>query len=142
MARHRFFHLLSLARHRVAKVTDRVCQEELGIGGAQLAALVIIHARPGLRQRELAEALGYNESAVTAALKRMIEADLVVRAPSRADRRAREIRLTARGTAIVDEAQPLIAGFNERLQEGFAAAELDAAAAFLERAIERFDPEE
>lgn len=142
MARHRFFYLLNLARHRVHKHTDRTAQAELGVSAAQLGAVFVIAREPGLSQRELAATLGYNESAVTALVRRMVEAELVERVPSPSDRRVMQIRLSAKGEDVLARARPLLRRFNTKLQRGFDEAELDAAARLLEAAIERFDPEE
>ncbi len=139
---HRFFYLLNLARHRVHKHTERVAQAELGVSAAQLGAVLVIAREPGLSQRELAATLGYNESAITALLRRMAEAELVERVPSPDDKRVLQIQLSARGRDVLTRAKPLLRKLNARLQRGFDEAELDAAARFLEVAIERFGPEE
>ena len=141
MARHRFFYLLNLARHRVHKHTDRVAQEELGVTNTQLGALFVIGSQPGISQRELARTLGINDSAITALVRRMSEAELLERVPSPDDARVMQIRASRRGARIIKRAKPLLARFNERLNEGFDEHELDVVARFLEAAIERFDQE-
>ncbi|MBX3269692.1 MAG: MarR family transcriptional regulator [Sandaracinaceae bacterium] len=142
MAKHRFFYLLNLARHRVHKHVDRVVLEELGVSAAWLGALFVVERYPGATQRELARALGFNDSAITALLRKLIEAELVARAPSEEDARAVRVTLTRRGAALAKRGKPLLARFNATLMEGFEPAELDAAARFLEAAIERFGEEE
>ena len=138
MAKHRFFYLMNMAGHRVFKHVDRVAQAELGVSAAQLGPLFVVARYPGSSQRELAAQLGYNESAITAQVRRLIEAELVERVPSPKDRRATKIELTAKGAEVVRRAQPLLARFNAMLMEGFEEAELDVAARFLEHAIEAF----
>jgi DNA-binding MarR family transcriptional regulator len=142
MARRRFFYLLNLARHRVYKRADRLCQERLGVSGAQLGALFVVVERPGLRQREIAEALGYNESAITALTHRMIEAELLERRPDPNDGRVSLVFATGHGKRVVGRARPVLAELNARLTLGFGADELDVAARFLEHAIESFSEEE
>jgi DNA-binding MarR family transcriptional regulator len=141
VSRHRFFYLLNLARHRVHKRTDRICLERLGVSGAQLGALFVVAERPGLRQRELAATLGYNESAITSLTSRMIAAELLERRPDRDDARASLLSATSRGKRIVARARPLLAELNARLTEGFSEQELDTVARFLTHAIAQFSEE-
>ncbi|MFK7987115.1 MAG: MarR family winged helix-turn-helix transcriptional regulator [Sandaracinaceae bacterium] len=138
MPRHRFFYLLNLARHRVFKHADRVAQEELGLSAAQLGALTVIGARPGRSQRELAQTLGYNESAITALMRRMREAELIERTPSVADRRVRTIDLSPKGRELVRASKPLLGRLQARLTDGFTDDELDVVARFLGAARTRF----
>lgn len=138
MPRHRFFYLLNLARHRVFKHADRVAQEQLGLSAAQLGALTVIGARPGRSQRELARTLGYNESAITALMRRMSEAELIVRTSSEVDRRVMTIDLSEKGRALVSASKPLLGRFQARLTEGFTEDELDVVARFLANAQSRF----
>jgi DNA-binding MarR family transcriptional regulator len=142
VAKHRFFYLLSLAKHRVHKHVDRVALDELGVSAAWLGPLFVIEDRPGVSQRELARELGTNESAITALIRKLIDAELVARTPSPDDARVVRLKLTRRGASIAKRARPLLARFNAMLMDGFEEDELDAAARFLERAIERFGSEE
>ena len=142
MSRHRFFYLLSHARHRVHKHTDRICQQELGISVAQLGLLFVVTSQPGQQERTLASSLGYNESAITALLRRMEEAGLVERRPDPDDSRVKRIFATTHGEALAKKARPLLDEFNAKLDEGFTPEELDVAARFLAAAIERFGDEE
>lgn len=141
MKRPRFFYLLNLARHRVHKHVDRVAQDELGVSAAWLGALFVIERHPGASQRELARALGFNESAITALLKKLIDAELVARDPSPDDARTMRLSLTRRGAALAKRGKPLLDRFNAMLMDGFSDEEIAAAARFLENAIERFGPE-
>ncbi|MCB9592490.1 MAG: MarR family transcriptional regulator [Sandaracinaceae bacterium] len=141
MTKHRFFYLLNLARHRVNKHVDRVALDELGISAAWLGALFVIGGQPGASQRELARSLGYNESAITALLRKLVDAELVERAPSPSDARVMQLQLTERGASLAKRGKPLLKRFNAMLMDGFDEPELDVAARFLENAIERFGPE-
>jgi len=142
VAKHRFFYLLNLSRHRVHKHIDQVAQRELGVSAAQMGLLFVIADEPGATQRRIAERLAYRESAITNQIKRLEEASLVERVPSAEDKRAMSVRLTARGEDVDRRARPLLAEWNARLMDGFSDEELDAAARFLSQAIERFGPEE
>lgn len=138
MPRHRFFYLLNLARHRVFKHADRLAQEELGLSAAQLGALTVIGAQPGRSQRQLAQTLGYNESAITALMRRMHEAELIVRTPSETDRRVMTIDLSTKGRALVTASKPMLRRLQARLTDGFTEDELDVVARFLANAQDRF----
>jgi DNA-binding MarR family transcriptional regulator len=68
----------------------------------QYRALVVLASRGPQSPGELALALGVHASTVTRMCDRLVAKGLVHRATSAADRRAVELRLTARGRRLVD----------------------------------------
>lgn len=141
MASHRFYFLLNVAQHALRRAAERRCQEALGITAVQLGALFVVGQRPECSQRDLAKALALKESAITGLVKRMLEAELLVRRVSEADARARVLTLSAKGRARIQRARPLIDDMNARLAEGYSESELALVARFLADVHTRFAEE-
>lgn len=116
MTDQRVFLLLQQAAHRLRVWADRRCVELAGVTTAQVGALFALHDAPMSTQRELAAALGQRESAVTAMVRRLLEAGLVSRHPSPDDHRAHLLALTGRGEATLATVRPVVAEFNAMLR--------------------------
>lgn len=72
---------------------------------SQFRALMVLGRRPGLAQKELAEALGLTPAATSTALRRLLASGLVRREADAADSRVVRLFLTADGQAIVNQMQ-------------------------------------
>jgi DNA-binding MarR family transcriptional regulator len=112
----RVFLLLQQAAHRLRLWADRRCVDLAGITAAQAGALFALRDTPMSTQRELARALGQGESAVTAMVRRLLDAGLVRRHPSPDDHRAHLLALTAAGEATLATVRPVVAEFNAMLR--------------------------
>lgn len=73
---------------------------ELGLHPGQELILMQLYDRDGQTQTELQQALGLDHSTISRAIKRMEQSDLVARAASGNDRRAKEVWLTDKGAAL------------------------------------------
>ncbi len=116
MTDQRVFLLLQQAAHRLRTWADRRCLELAGVTTAQVGALFALHDAPMSTQRELAAALGQRESAMTAMVRRLLDAGLVRRHPSPTDHRAHLLALTATGEATLATVRPVVAEFNTMLR--------------------------
>src|SRR5690606_40671513 len=67
----RLFFLLNMAQKKLFRHVDAVCERELDASVTQLAALMLICQQPGCLQKDLAQALELNKSAVTGLIGRM-----------------------------------------------------------------------
>src|SRR6185312_4959536 len=90
--------------------------EIAGVTTAQVGALFALHDAPMSTQRELAAALGQRESAVTAMVRRLLDAGLVRRHPSPDDHRAHLLALTTAGEEALTLIRPVVAEFNAMLR--------------------------
>ncbi len=68
---------------------------------AEFSVLAMIARTPGLKQTEIAEALGIKRANFVPMIHALEERALVERRPSRQDRRANALHLTAEGTKFV-----------------------------------------
>ena len=100
-SKHRVYHKLQVASHRLQKAADRAIIAAAGITTAQAAVLSIVASEGSASQRSVARKLGLNESALTAMTTRLRNLGLLDRLPDEVDSRAWSLRLTAparRGT--------------------------------------------
>jgi DNA-binding MarR family transcriptional regulator len=96
---------------------------DFGVTPGQVGVLVLIRENEGLSQSELGEALGIDRSTMVAVIDRLEGRRLVVRAPSRRDRRSYALKLSAAGRRFVDDILPAIAAHEAEIAEGLNAAE-------------------
>jgi len=99
---------------RALRESSREAERKVGISGAQLFVLQQIAARQARSVSELAERTLTHQSSVSAVVQRLAAAGLIARSRSPKDRRRSDLRLTARGRALLSSAPPLL---QERLIE-------------------------
>ena len=86
------------------KTHFRKVETSAGIGGAQLWALSVVHARPGIGVNDLAEAMDVHQSTASNLIKSLIKRKLIVTQKGELDRRAICLYLSAEGSAVLDHA--------------------------------------
>ena len=79
-------------------------ERKAGLGGAQLWALSIIQARPGLGVSELARAMDVKQSTASNLVRALAERELVEVAREASDRRAVQLRVRPAGRKVLREA--------------------------------------
>ncbi len=92
---------------RALRESSREAERKVGISGAQLFVLQQLAAGPAESLSELSERTLTHQSSVSTVVQRLVEAGLVARSASRADRRRTELRLTVRGRSVLRSAPPL-----------------------------------
>ena len=93
----RLYWRLQLAAHYLQKRADRDLVKRAGITTAQSGVLAVIARGKNVTQKQVASALGLNESAVTAMVRRLLSLGYIDRKVSETDARARLLSLTQRG---------------------------------------------
>jgi DNA-binding MarR family transcriptional regulator len=79
----------------------REIEKKTGVAGAQVWALSVVREHPGIGVNELARALDIHQSTASNLLKPMIEAGMVVAERAEEDRRALQLRIAAKGLAVL-----------------------------------------
>ncbi|MCB1995058.1 MAG: winged helix-turn-helix transcriptional regulator [Burkholderiaceae bacterium] len=79
-------------------------EKHVGIGGAQVWALGIIGAQPGIGVGGLARAMHIHQSTASNLVRALVDRDLVSTAREGADRRAVQLRLLPAGTELLAKA--------------------------------------
>ena len=82
----------------------RAVETKAGISGAQLWALSVVHAHPGIGVGELARAMDIHQSTASNLLRALLEKSLVLAERGGEDRRAVQLQATARGTKVLAKA--------------------------------------
>jgi DNA-binding MarR family transcriptional regulator len=106
----------ALRRAQLA-VFDEVIRDfaELDLRPAQYSVLVLVGSRPGLKQSEVAAALGIQRANFVALLDRLEKRGLARRAPAPNDRRCHALHLTAEGERVLARAGARVAAIEARL---------------------------
>jgi DNA-binding MarR family transcriptional regulator len=86
---------------RSVKKHFRWVEQRCGVSGAQLWLMWEIHERPRSRVSDIAKALSIHQSTVSNMLDKLERRGLIVRRRSRSDQREVQLRLTARGRAVI-----------------------------------------
>lgn len=96
----------------LAKQSDQVLSERLGIGFSQYRILLVLQVNPRTRQRHIAERLGQTEASISRQIKLMHQKNLLQTNINPNNRREHLTAPTAKGTRLVEEAQNLLNGFH------------------------------
>ena len=106
---------------------------ELDITPGLFAVLVLIESNPGLKQTELARAVGLDRSSIVAVIDNLERRGLVVRRPVATDRRSNALRLTREGATLLRKVKRLVTAHEARLAATLAPGERVALVAMLDR---------
>jgi DNA-binding MarR family transcriptional regulator len=82
----------------------RAVERKAGISGAQLWALSVVHANPGIGVSELARAMDVHQSTASNLLRALVDKELVVADRAGEDRRAVQLQATARAGRVLAKA--------------------------------------
>ena len=85
-------------------------EKKAGVGGAQLWALSIIRARPGLRINDLAQAMDVRPSTASNLVKALVERELVAVSKQGPDRRTVHIAILPAGNKVLRKAPGPLTG--------------------------------
>jgi DNA-binding MarR family transcriptional regulator len=88
---------------------------ELGIRPAQYAALTIIERNPGLKQKDVSEALGIKRANFVSMCDELEKLDLAVRRQIETDRRSYALHLTRKGKALMRKLHTINREHEDRL---------------------------
>jgi DNA-binding MarR family transcriptional regulator len=85
-------------------------EKKAGLGGAQVWALSLIRAHPGIGINELARAMDIHQSTTSNLVKVLVTAALVVAGKNGPDRRAVQLRILPAGARVLRKAPEPFAG--------------------------------
>jgi DNA-binding MarR family transcriptional regulator len=88
----------------------RAVENKAGISGAQLWALSVIHANPGIGVGDLARAMDIHQSTASNLLRALLDKKLVLAERGGTDRRAVQLQASARGAKVLAKAPGPFAG--------------------------------
>lgn len=102
----------------VSVFAERMAREGFDFTPVQYAALSTVAANPGLDQATLAGLIAYDRATLGGVVDRLEQKALVKRSVSRADRRARELHLTAKGADMLALLKPIVADLQDDILMG------------------------
>lgn len=120
-------YLLQHTASSLARQSDQVLQEQLGIGLSQFKIMMVLRWNPNIQQRQIADSLGQTEASISRQIKLMHEQVLLQTTISPQNRREHITTLTAKGVRMTQEAlkvlnryqAPAFAALTERQQKQF-----------------------
>lgn len=118
-------YLLQHLSATLAKQSDQLLMERLGIGFSQFKIMKMVQKHPQTTQRCIAEQLGQTEASISRQVKLLQEKGLIVIAVSQDNRREHHSVLTTKGERIVQEVfrvltetyTPMFAALGDRRQK-------------------------
>jgi DNA-binding MarR family transcriptional regulator len=119
-------------RRAQLRIFDAFARVAGTLSPSQFAVLLLIEANPGIKQIELAEVLEVDRSTMVRLVDRCEDAKLVRRGSSKLDRRVAPPLLTARGRALLERYEPIVAR-EEASASGLTVAERATLVSLLER---------
>ncbi|MBU1643227.1 MarR family transcriptional regulator [bacterium] len=130
---------------RISLVSNRVHAmfakgiEPYGIAPEQFAAMKIISEDSEVNQSKIADMLGKGKPTVSRTLDVLEKKGLVSRYELETDRRAKRIRLTKEGEAVLNAAIPCAQRFNNTIREQLDPQEIESFFKVLETILETVD---
>ena len=118
----------------VALFMERMAQAGLNLTPVQYAALSTIRDHPGIDQATVAGLVAYDRATLGKVIDRLDARGLVRRTTSRADRRAKELSLTAEGAALLAEARPHVEAMQPDILAGLDGEEAETLLRLLKKA--------
>jgi DNA-binding MarR family transcriptional regulator len=88
----------------------RAVETKAGVSGAQLWALSVVRAQPGIGVGDLARAMDIHQSTASNLLRGLLEKNLVLAQRGGEDRRAVQLQVSARGARVLAKAPGPFAG--------------------------------
>lgn len=119
----------------VAIFSEKMSGSGFDLTPVQYAALEQIKVTPEIDQTTLAKAIAYDKVTIGGVVDRLRNKGLVSREPSETDRRARVLKLTDTGEAVLAKVRPIVAGLQENITENLTVAERDQLVILLEKAV-------
>jgi DNA-binding MarR family transcriptional regulator len=104
--------------HRALQLALDIYAEELGSGGPtqrQFAVMEAVSVKEGLTQTDLVKATGIDRSTLADLVARMTTRGLLTRERSSLDARAKAVRLSPEGQALLESARPKVEAADRRV---------------------------
>lgn len=92
----------------LARQSDQVLQENLGISFSQFKIMMVLQKHPHVRQNMIADRLGQTEASISRQIKLMHDDGLLQSVPRAEDRRENITTLTTRGLRLTEEAMDVL----------------------------------
>lgn len=92
----------------LARNSDQVLQEQLGIGFSQFKILLILEQQTGLQQKQIASKLGQTEASISRQIRLLEEAGMITSYVNPNNRREHITRLAPKGVKVTERAMQIL----------------------------------
>jgi len=96
----------------LARQSDQVLQEQLGIGFSQFKILMALQWHPDIQQKQIAERLGQTEASISRQIKLLQDQGLLTANVNPQNRREHLTRPTTRGERFTDKAMEVLNNYH------------------------------
>ncbi|MCI4665316.1 MAG: MarR family transcriptional regulator [Neomegalonema sp.] len=108
---------------RFHQIAVAIFHEQVGAAGVdltpvQFAALLRVRAHPDVDQATLAGLIAYDRTTIGGVVDRLAQKGYIIRQTSEKDRRARILRITSEGEAVLDLIAPLVETAQQTMMRG------------------------
>jgi DNA-binding MarR family transcriptional regulator len=131
-----FFRLWRAAHTRIAEALDSI-----GLTPALFGVLNVIAARDGVIQQDIASAMEIDPSTIVTLIDELEREGLAERRPHPKDRRAREVRITAKGRRTLQRGRRMAMQVEDDVLRGLTTAERRELLGLLRRALDSAPPQ-
>lgn len=105
--------LLQHLSFSLARQSDQVLQERLGVGFSQFKLMMVLQWKPHVQQKQIADALGQTEASISRQIKLLHDKGLLQSTISQANRREHLTTLTAKGLRFTEEALNILNAYHQ-----------------------------
>ncbi|RTK95345.1 MarR family transcriptional regulator [Candidatus Saccharibacteria bacterium] len=119
-------YLLNHVAFVIARQSDQVLLERLGLGFSQYKIMMILQEKPHIRQKEIAEILGQTEASISRQIKLLTEQGLLQALRRPENKREHIITLTGKGERYTSEATDILKNFHSPIHEALNDKQKDA----------------
>lgn len=102
----------------MARQSDQLLLEQLGIGFSQFKILMVLQSNPDIQQKQIAETLGQTEASISRQIKLLTQKGLLATRLRPENKREHLTSLTPRGVRFADEAMRIIRKYQALVLEG------------------------
>ena len=92
----------------LARQSDQILQERLGIGFSQYKIMMVLRQNPHIQQKVIADRLGQTEASISRQIKLLLQQGLLHTVKRPENRREHITTLTGRGERFIDEAEGIL----------------------------------
>ena len=108
---------------RLQQISTNVFQQHMQQAGyeltsVQFAAMTVLEENPGIEQAQVAALISYDRATIGGVIDRLERKGSVSRTVSKADRRAREVKLTRPGKQTLRKITPLVEALQQDILQG------------------------
>ena len=101
-----------------AYITNRLLEQDIDLTKVQLIMLKILYSNDGQPQNDLALITNRDKASLARLIDTMERKGLVVRVPSKEDKRIKLVHITKKGMEYYELARPVLADMIENIQQG------------------------